>query len=67
MSKTPDAPPPANLDTSADKKGKTVDVEPENKKRLLELEGELERHTGPGREALQEEIERLRKGPKTSV
>ena len=67
MNKSLHSPPPANLDTAADNHGKTVDVKPDNKKRLLELQGELEKSSGQRRESIQQEIERLRNGSKTSV
>jgi len=52
--------PPPSLDTSAGYNGRAVPVEPENKKRLLELQAELEKTTGPRREAVQAEIEKLK-------
>ena len=67
MNKSLHSPPPANLDTAADKHGKTVEVGPDNTKRLLELQGELEKSSGQRRNAIQQDIERLRKGSKTSV
>jgi hypothetical protein len=67
MGKSLHSPPPANLDVAADRHGKTVDVKPDNKKRLLELQGELEKSSGQRREAIQQEIERLRKGSRTSI
>jgi hypothetical protein len=64
MSKSLRTPPPASLDTAADKHGHTVDVSPDNQKRLLELQAELEKSSGQRREAIQLEIERLRRGSK---
>lgn len=49
---------PAPLETAADKNGDTVDVQPQTKKRQLELQGELERTIGPERVEVQNEVKK---------
>jgi hypothetical protein len=47
------------MDVAADRNGRTVDVTPAGGKRLLELQAELEKASGPRRVALQQEIDQL--------
>jgi len=56
-SNSPDSVHPAPLDTAADRDGKTLQVDPADKKRQLELQGELEHSDGPERVAIQREVE----------
>ncbi|HRE79897.1 MAG TPA: hypothetical protein PLN52_02555 [Opitutaceae bacterium] len=53
---------PAPLETAADKNGNAVDVQPESKKRQLELQGELERVAGPERVEVQDEVKKQESG-----
>jgi len=55
-SNPPDSVHPAPLDTAADRDGKTLQVDPADKKRLLELQGELEHSDGPKWVEIQREV-----------
>lgn len=61
---------PAPLDSAADKNGRTLDVDPDSKKRQLELQGELEHSDGPKRAQIQRQVtaeESKSAGQSTSV
>lgn len=51
----------ARADTAADKHGHTVPLGPANRRRLFELQTEVEKSTGPGRVEAQREIESVQK------
>lgn len=51
--------PTARADTAADRSGRTVPLEPASRRRLLELQAELEKSTGEKRVEVQREIARL--------
>jgi hypothetical protein len=51
--------PTARADTQADKHGRSVPLHPAGRRRLVELQAELEKSIGPHRVRVQEEIDRL--------
>ena len=48
---------PAPMETAADKHGRTHVVQPERKKKQLELQGELERSDGPKQAQVVREVQ----------